>query len=284
MELQAEAQFDGLRVALRALRSEDHSLIIELEDHPANIRRWRYGGRTPSLEARLGPAGSNGIFLQLLVIEKASLRPVGMVVGYDPDFSNGYCSMAALSVPGYQSTGLLFEGGALFLNYIFTTWPLRKVYAESTSFNLEQFESITHSLFSVEGRLIDHVYLQGQYWDKLILALTRQTFEGRWRESEAAILGGPREGICGEGRRRAVGSPASWLQSLVATMASVPLEELTSTSLLREQIGFDSLSWLEFVVALEDQGLRAPTPELIAEMRTVADLVSYVESAAAESR
>jgi hypothetical protein len=77
-----------------------------------------------------------------------------------------------------------FEGVFLFVDYLFDTWPLRKVYADSLEFNFDQFAGGTATFFEVEGRLKDHVYLKGRYWDQIILAVWRE----RWKAERARYL------------------------------------------------------------------------------------------------
>ncbi|MBI2710969.1 MAG: GNAT family N-acetyltransferase [Actinobacteria bacterium] len=63
-----------------------------------------------------------------------------------------------------------------FLRYLFDTWRLRRVYAEVAEFNLHQFGRAT-SLFGVEGRRREYVWLGGRFWDRVILGLSRERFE-----------------------------------------------------------------------------------------------------------
>jgi hypothetical protein len=75
-------------------------------------------------------------------------------------------------------------GLALFLRYVFTCWNFRKLYMEVAEYNYEQFSSGAGRFFEVEGRLREHFYYGGRYWDKLILTLSRETF----RDRGAAVL------------------------------------------------------------------------------------------------
>ncbi len=64
----------------------------------------------------------------------------------------------------------------LGFNYAFLTWPLRKVYMESTADDYRQFASGLGSFFVEEGRLRQHVFWNGRYIDMVILAVYREVW------------------------------------------------------------------------------------------------------------
>ncbi len=70
-------------------------------------------------------------------------------------------------------------GAALFLEYVFRGWSFRKLYFELPEFNLAQFSRGVNRLFVEEGRLREHLYYDGRFWDKVILALYRTTWEAQ---------------------------------------------------------------------------------------------------------
>lgn len=259
--------FIGRRVALRAARLDDELALDELESHPRNIRRWRNGGRV----VPHGPAsGSTGVFVRLLAIDLESQKIAAMLVAYDPDIANGHCSFAILAAPKYHQSSVPGEGLSLFLNYLFSTWPLRKVYAEVAEYNFTQFETIVGSLFTIEGRLNEHLYMEGRYWDKLILSMTRSQFERSWvrlSPSPSPVLRTDRYQV-----------ERSELLLQISRILGVSIDELSGAQ-ATQALHLDSLGWLEFEVALEDAHLRIPPLDVLTEMRTVGDLVAYLDSA-----
>jgi len=59
---------------------------------------------------------------------------------------------------------------ALALWFLLAHHDLRKVYLETTEARLSQFASLLRPrLFTIEGRLVDHVFADGRYQDALIL-------------------------------------------------------------------------------------------------------------------
>ncbi|KAA0232739.1 MAG: N-acetyltransferase [Actinobacteria bacterium] len=84
---------------------------------------------------------------------------------------------ALLGDPRFTGTGLMFDGLALLLDHTFRTWEMRKLYAEALEYNLPQFKGAIGRLLEVEGRLRQHTWRQGRWWDRFTLTLERTTWE-----------------------------------------------------------------------------------------------------------
>lgn len=80
----------------------------------------------------------------------------------------------------YSGSGIALEPVRLFVDYLFDVWPFRKLYFELPEFNYQQFSSVAEGPLRVEGRLVDHDYFGGRYWDRLILAVHRGHPGDRW--------------------------------------------------------------------------------------------------------
>jgi len=95
----------------------------------------------------------------------------------------GYLAMAV--VPWLHGRGVAVEAGGLFVSYMFSNWELRKLYGETVDFELQHYwTGGTDKLFHEEGRLRDHVYYGGRYWDMHLFAIYREewaAFSGRLR-------------------------------------------------------------------------------------------------------
>jgi RimJ/RimL family protein N-acetyltransferase len=63
----------------------------------------------------------------------------------------------------------------VFLNYVFNTWQLEKVYIEVAEYNFSYMSGLNR-LFVEEGRLRSHLYLAGRRWDLIILAVYKSLF------------------------------------------------------------------------------------------------------------
>ena len=85
----------------------------------------------------------------------------------------------------------MMRGLAMFIGYVFETWPFHKLFMEVPAYNMRQFESGLGRYFTVEGQLRDRLWLQGRHWDLFVLALARE----QWDEHGPRILAASRLGV-----------------------------------------------------------------------------------------
>jgi RimJ/RimL family protein N-acetyltransferase len=163
------------RVALRIVTPGDHPFLYTLATQPMASYRWRYRGATPSPE-QFGAELWRGVLCQHLLVQVATGQPVGMLSAYQADLANGTCYLALLGDPTEDPSGMMLEGALLFVTYLFHTWDLRQIYAEVPGYTLPAFASGLDRYFREEGRLVDHSYHAGRYWDLHLLAIHRATW------------------------------------------------------------------------------------------------------------
>lgn len=133
---------------------------------------WRLAGTVPSVEV-FRDSLWKGVFCQFVVAQRRSHQPVGHVVGYGVDHANGFAYVAGAVTPAVQATGLGVEAFDLFGAYLFRVFNLRKLYFEIPEYNLAMVANNLGGLLRQEGRLVDHTYYDGRYWDRVILAVHR---------------------------------------------------------------------------------------------------------------
>jgi RimJ/RimL family protein N-acetyltransferase len=135
--------------------------------------RWRFRGSVPNYET-FEATFWQGTLCQFIAVERASGQPCGHVVCYNPELAHGYGSVAAVFLPDRLGTGAPLQCVGSFIRYVFTVWPMRKLYLEVPAFNYAQFSAGNGRLFVEEGRLAEHDYYAGRYWDRHILAVYRR--------------------------------------------------------------------------------------------------------------
>jgi RimJ/RimL family protein N-acetyltransferase len=97
-------------------------------------------------------------------------KVVGHVVAYNHNLQDGYVYVAVAHVPQVGAGAL--EGLIVLIQYLFAHWPFRKIYVEAPEFNAHQFASaIRIGILREEGRLVDHRYYGGQFWDLITWAI-----------------------------------------------------------------------------------------------------------------
>src|SRR5438105_2978373 len=94
---------------------------------------WRFRGATVSPEAFQRSLWQNVLTQFIVDGARSTRRPIGLVSAYNADLHGGTAYFAVTAFPPFLDSGLAIEGGLLFLNYLFTTWRLRKVYIDTTA-------------------------------------------------------------------------------------------------------------------------------------------------------
>jgi RimJ/RimL family protein N-acetyltransferase len=171
---------DGRFARLRPLAQNDYAYLYDLSLSAKNNARWRYRGATPSPERFVSDLWS-GVLAQFMIETPAPRKRAGLLVAYNADLANGTIYLGVLVDNAFHRKAWPMEAILLFVDYLFGNWAFRKVYAETTEFSAAHFASGAKGLFEEEGRLRDHQYFQGRYWDYIHYALTRQRWETRGR-------------------------------------------------------------------------------------------------------
>lgn len=169
----------GHRIRLRPLRPADLPRIYDSVVGSAASHHWRYRGSTPSFqEFELDLFG--GVLCQFAVASAESDEVLGIVVAYQAALEHGRCyiAMTRVAQPS-EPIGEMFGGAFLFLEHLFKTWNLRKVYAEIPGFNWDYFANAENEIFRVEGTLRGHDFYDGKFWDLRIVSIDA----GTWKES-----------------------------------------------------------------------------------------------------
>ena len=190
------------RVHLKRFEDADVGPYIELCTSLGVGRQFRFGGAAIPPPATLS-AVWDGTLVHLVGVGNRSRRRLGVASVTSADMRNGTAYLSVVSDIGVIGSGLMIEVAGLAIEYVFSTWPFRKLYAEVPEYNLRTFGSVTKRFFRREGLLTEHVFLDGRYWDVHVLATDRATWQREGSPLVARLQGlrGPGAGD-GGGRRR----------------------------------------------------------------------------------
>lgn len=166
-------RLQGRHVHLRAVLPEDLTYLRLVETSSELAPQWRLRGSTPSPQD-WAQGSTAGVLAQFLALANRDRAKVGLVTAYNANFRDGHAQLAAVAFDPARPGPLMPIAIGLFIEYVFRCWPLRKLYMDVAEYNLPQFASGVDKLFSAEGHLREHYYLDGQYWDKYILSLSRE--------------------------------------------------------------------------------------------------------------
>jgi RimJ/RimL family protein N-acetyltransferase len=177
----------GRHVRLRPIMPGDYEYLYLLTTHEKLGWRWRYRGSTPSPELFQQQLWQ-GVAAQFVVEHLGDQKPIGFVQAFDPNDRNGHCHFAIVLDPALERTGWALEALLLFLDYLFTIFNFRKLYAEVPEFNYASFASGNERDFKIEGRLREHDWHAGRYWDLFFLAVYREDWERRWHPKVQRLI------------------------------------------------------------------------------------------------
>lgn len=165
----------GPTVALRPVREGDFDALYQAAVAPATGFRWRFRGAVPSPQA-FRESFYAGTLTQYVVSRRCDDSLQGLVTSYNalPEASHAYVAFYRTALAG-ESLGDMTEGLFLFVDYLFRTWPFRKLYGEVPSFNGHVLPP-DDSILRIEGRLTAHAFHGGDYHDVNIIALHREAF------------------------------------------------------------------------------------------------------------
>jgi RimJ/RimL family protein N-acetyltransferase len=149
-------------------------------------------GAIPSLEAFVGLLYQQ-VDAQFVVIRRDGGDRIGLVQLFGYQHRDGVGQLSAFFDPPAHRAGWPLEAMFVFANYCFISWPIRKLYLESPEPVFETYASGSPSLFEVEGRLKNHEFYEGEFVDRVIAAIYRET----WQSNSAILqrLIGPARGM-----------------------------------------------------------------------------------------
>ena len=182
----------GPYATLRVVNPEDYPHLRMLETSGEMATRWRLRGTTPSPE-QWAQSMWNGVTAQFLVTETKSGREIGLVAMYGANWQDGHARLAAGRFDLRTRNPAMIFGVAMFLEYVFGNWDLRKLYMDLPQYNYPQFSSGLGRFFDIEARLREHTFASGRHWDELTLAIYRD----RWQAEGARLIGGAASSLAG---------------------------------------------------------------------------------------
>jgi RimJ/RimL family protein N-acetyltransferase len=183
---QLQARRSGRWIKLVPFGVEHTDFVYRLSTDEETGYRWRFAGAVPSPDVFQQSLWA-GVLTQFVVLEKGKGSLVGSVVAYNADLHHGHAYVGCAMVKQASETGLGVEATDVFLHYLFRVNNLRKIYFEVPSFNMPQFESAIGWIMKEEGRLNDHFFYGGRYWDRHVLAVYRADYEALDRTEDGTV-------------------------------------------------------------------------------------------------
>jgi RimJ/RimL family protein N-acetyltransferase len=113
---------------------------------------------------------------RLIVCEKGSDDPIGEANLFRVEHDHG--EVALWLVPEVHGEGYGTEALSLLVDFAFEEKGLHRVYGRVAGLNDVSHGLVDRLGFTEEGRLRDHLYLDGEYRDAVFYGLLREEWEG----------------------------------------------------------------------------------------------------------
>lgn len=272
----------GRSVLLRPIAAMDYELLYAWSTTPPTSSTWRFRGAIPNPETFASLFWTDVTAQFAVTSSEDPAELLGLVQLFNVDASNRVGYLGLMVGPGLRRHPTsAAEALALFLPYVFEHFDLRKVYAETSEAALDGIDRVIAGwpFVEEEGRLRDHLYLDGAYHDLRVLAVHRDSFVAQ--SSRAARLVVPPD-------RGSPGRLVSF-RDFTRELPTDLLPHLEPDSadgglLLEADLGADSIGLAELVCWIEDafntdMGGAPPT-----EVLTLQDLFNWYEVMTAPKR
>jgi len=184
---------DSDRYSLRAISDSDLPWCTELISNAARSFSLRFNAAslgTREMDAQLW----SGVLCHFVIWDRSTSLPVGLICAYDVAGAHMVASAHLLLANGAlgsdvaDAADVAHEAVGLFLDYIFTLWPLRKVYfryaemAPELDLCKQVLSSGSVPYWNAIGVLRRQLNIGGLFIDQIVIELTRAA----WEELRAA--------------------------------------------------------------------------------------------------
>jgi len=170
---------ESKRLYLRRVEKTDVEYFLQVTSDP-EIRRLT-GTTTfltrPKVENFIDSITTNPSRIDLIIVKQENDEVIGDLAMLDIDQQNRVGSFRiALTNKNEYGRGYGTEALKLVIDYMFNTLNLRKIAINVYAFNERAIKTYTNLGFKQEGRLIEDLYFDGEYYDNLLLALFKRDY------------------------------------------------------------------------------------------------------------
>jgi hypothetical protein len=176
-------------VALHPLRDTDLGWLRQAELGDYLAFRWRLRGEHVPPSEYAASLWSSTFVNFIVASDRRPNDPAGIISAYELDATSAHCKVAVAAFHA-STRPPTFRGLLMTLDYLFTGWPLNKIYFDVPAFNVAQLAGGIREHVDEEGVLRHHVYLAGRYHDLHLWALYRH----RWESLKASLPSWPTPG------------------------------------------------------------------------------------------
>lgn len=152
---------------------ENYPALFRIARSGTVVDRWQSGSQNLGYEV-FKQRFWDSVLAQFVFGLPSESRVLGLVKCEVPNFRHQTAHFGIYSDPGVHSSPVPLRAILTLVNFVFHTYPLRKLYAEVPAYNYALFASGADNFFTVEGILRDHEMHFGKLWDLHIVAVSRE--------------------------------------------------------------------------------------------------------------
>lgn len=262
-------------VTLCSVTPADYQDIHAALNDPTVALTWRTRGASVGV-ADLERAIFEGATLTLIA-KSFDGDPCGVVQLLDIDPVDRVADLAVLAFPTSVGTGLIAEAAAVFIDECFHRFNIRKVYASLSQGSSDALGSID-SLFTLEGKLRSHVWLDGGFKDVTVYGVLVEEFA---RNVARSNFWKP---MSSDGWRvfdrfppDDAPEPGDLSEDLTVLLGA-PLASLDPAANLVDDLDLDSLDLLELRGIIEEAVGHPIVDDAFASVQAVGDVIGLLEA------
>jgi RimJ/RimL family protein N-acetyltransferase len=180
----------GRHIILRPFLTNDLEDVFTWRSDTADLHLWFQRPEILSWEEFVDDFGGflrSYIHIIMMIEAPSSDSSIGMIYSYKPDYLNGHVFLCAYLKAKCRQHFYGAEAGLLFIDYLFSYFPFRKLYGEVYEHNTHSLNNLVKGGWIEEGRLRKHRWHLNNYEDMLILALYREDFYDRFGKLLSSI-------------------------------------------------------------------------------------------------
>ena len=170
-------------IILRPLVEQDLETIFKWKCSTSDLHLWFKRSEILSFREFLDDFNSfvrNYCHVLQMICATTSEVPVGMTYSYQADYLNGHAYVCTFVDESHRNYLYGAEASLLFVDYLFTYFTFRKLYAEVYEHNLDSINNLRKGQWVQEGCLKKHIWRLGEYKNMLIFALYKEHFYKRY--------------------------------------------------------------------------------------------------------
>lgn len=100
---------------------------------------------------------------------------IGFINSYQYNKIDNYAYFSLQTYKNLNSS-IILEASNMFFNYLFTCFPVRKIYFEGNCYCIDIMKELKRIGFKIEANLKKDCFIHGEYCDRYILALYKKDF------------------------------------------------------------------------------------------------------------